>query len=148
MKKFVFTNEKFYGIKEKEFERLKLDMGNVDKEIDTATAALAELEDRFSAERAAFAAACKEGVGAGELMNYQGFFEFLKEQQAEVRSRLAQLVRRKQALADALAKVNNELKVLDEMREEQYQEYCKEVAAEESKELETTMSFSIYEKAV
>ena len=44
MKKFVFTNEKYQGIKENEYERLKLDMQNVDKEIDMENAALKRLE--------------------------------------------------------------------------------------------------------
>lgn len=148
MKKFVFTNEKYQGIKEMEFDRLKLDMRNVDKEIDMANAALAELDIRFTAERKAFAAACKEGVGAGELINYQGFFEYLKDKRRELEQILSALLSRKRELTQKLLRVQNELRVLDEMRQEQYQAYCKEVAEEEAKELDANMAFTIFERAV
>ncbi len=55
---------------------------------------------------------------------------------------------RKRELTDALVRVNNELRVLADMRAEQYLEYCKEVAADEAKELDTHMSFSMFERAV
>lgn len=148
MKKFAFSNEKYQGIKEKEYERLKLDMGNVDKEIDTVTAALAELGAQFDAERTVFAAACKQGVGTGELQNYQGFFEFLQEKRAAGKDKLEALLARKRALAESLARLHNELKVLEEMRAEEYQAYLKEAAAEEAKELDAHISFSVFERAV
>ena len=148
MKKFVFTNEKYQAIKEKEYDRLKLDMKNVDKEIDTAAAALAALGEKFDAERTAFDEDCRLGVGAGELTAYQGYFDFLQEQRAKEEERLNALLARKRELTDALVRVNNELRVLADMRAEQYLEYCKEVAADEAKELDTHMSFSMFERAV
>ena len=148
MKKFVFTNERYQNLKEKESEQLKLDMRNVDKEIEMVHAALTELEARFNEERAAFADACKAGVGSGELMNYQGFFELMQDKRAESQERLSALMMQKEKLAAILAKTHNELKVLANMKEEQYLAYCKEMAAEEAKELETNMAFSIFEKAV
>lgn len=148
MKKFVFTNEKYQNIKEKEFDLLKLDMKNVDKEIDISTIALAELGARFASERAAFEDACKQGVGSGELVAYQGYFDFLQERREEEQERRNALLARKQEIADMLVRVNNELRVLEEMRAEQYEAYCKEVAAEEAKELDTHMSFSMFERAV
>lgn len=148
MKKFVFSNEKYQSIKEKEFDLLKLDMKNVDKEIDKATAALAELAARFASERAVFVAACQEGVCSAELNSYQGYFDFLEEQRLLEEERRNALLARKQEISDALVRVNNELRVLEEMRAEQYEAYCKELAAEEAKELDTHMSFSMFERAV
>ena len=148
MKKFVFTNEKYQGIKEKEYDRLKLDMKNVDKEIDMATAALSEIAMQFDHERTAFEEACKLGVGAGELSAYHGYFEYLKERRAQQEEKLQALLARKRELTDALVRVNNELRVLADMRAEQYLEYCKELAAEEAKELDTNMAFSLFERAV
>ncbi len=148
MKKFVFTNEKYRAIKENEYDRLKLDMKNIDRDIDMALNAQNALTAEFEAERTRFNAACKEGVGSGELLCYQGFFDFIQERREEIAKRLAELRKKKQELTHRLARLLNELKVLDEMREEQYQAYCKEVAAEEAKELDSHMSFTIYEKAV
>lgn len=141
MKKFVFTNERYRSIKEKEYERLKLDIKNVDKEINKAAAALAELDARFKSERAAFGNACRQGVGAGELVSYQGYFEFLQERRAEAGQKLSLLLERKREITEALIRLNNELRVLEDMRQEQYQDYCKEVAAEEAKELDSHMAF-------
>lgn len=148
MKRFVFTNEKYQSIKEKEYDRLKLDMKNVDKEIDAANSVIAGLDSRFNAERAAFDQACKQGVGAGELISYQGYFEFIQERRAQEEEKLRVLLNRKRELTDMLVRVNNELRVLEDMRAEQYQDYCKEVAADEAKELDTHMSFGMFERAV
>lgn len=148
MKKFVFTNEKYHSIKEKEFDRLKQDMRDLDKAIEEASAAKEELRMRFMREREDFDRVCKEGVGVGELMNYHGFFEYLKEEIKRVSIEVARLMNKKSELTQALTRMNNELKVLEQMREEQYQEYCKEVAQEEAKELDSIMSFNIFEKAV
>ena len=62
--------------------------------------------------------------------------------------RLAKLHERKRELTEALLAVHNELRVLEEMRQEQYQQYCKEVAADEAQELDAHISFTIYERAV
>lgn len=148
MKKFVFTNEKYQGIKQKEYERLKLDMQNVDKEIDKENAALKRIEDTFDAERERFAADCRSGIGAKELIAYQSFFDYLQEERKAQLSKIAKLHEKKRALTDALVIVYNELKVLEEMRQEQYLEYCREVAADEAKELDAHISFTIYERAV
>lgn len=148
MKKFVFTNEKYQGIKENEYERLKLDMQNVDKEIDMENAALKRLEENFDTERERFAADCRRGVGARGLLSYQSYFDYLQQERSLQLDRLAKLHERKRELTEALLAVHNELRVLEEMRQEQYQQYCKEVAADEAKELDAHISFTIYERAV
>ncbi|NCB30019.1 MAG: hypothetical protein EOM66_01250 [Clostridia bacterium] len=148
MKKFVFTNEKYQELKEKEDERLKLNMKNVDKEIDMAAAALHALDEKFNSERSVFESACRHGVAAGELASYQGYFEFLQDRRKDATREMEALLDRKRTLTEALLRVNNELRVLEEMRQEQYQAYCKEVAAEEAKELDTHMAFTIIERAV
>ena len=78
---------------------------------------------------------------------------WLRENSGDNAERLSRLKRnlrqaRKQELTDALVRVNNELRVLADMRAEQYLEYCKEGAADEAKELDTHMSFSMFERAV
>ncbi len=148
MKKFVFTNEKYQGMKAKEYDRLKLDVKNVDKEIDHTASALAELDSRFDLERTAFENACKQGVGAGELLSYQNYFGFLKERRVEHQQKMDALLKRREELTELLLRVNNELHVLEEMRQEQYQTYCKEAAAEEAKELDNHMAFAICRRAV
>jgi len=148
MKKFVFTNEKYQAIKEKEYDRLKLDMKNIDKEIDKALGEQEALSEQFAAERARFDAACKKGVRPVELLRFQGFFELIREQREIVRQRLVKLTAEKQKLTEQLKRIHNELRVLEEMRTEQYQAYLKEVAAEEAKEMDEHISFTIFEKAV
>lgn len=148
MKKFVFTNEKYQGMKVKEYDRLKLDMENVDKEIDYVTSALDELKSRFYSERIAFESTCKQGAGARELFSYQNYFEFLQEQRMENQRKLGAFLLRKKELTEMLVRVNNELRVLEDMWQEQYQAYCKEAAAEEYKELDNHMAFSIFGRAV
>jgi len=105
-------------------------------------------EDSFENEREQFARACKRGAAPKELLSYQGFFTFLQEQRIVLEEELEKLTARKQELSDALVRIYNELKVLENMRQEQYQQYLKEVAMDEAKELDSIISFSIFEKAV
>lgn len=148
MKKFVFTNEKYQAIKEKEFDRLKLDMKNIDKEIDTALGEQEALSEQFSSERARFHAACKKGVKPIELLRFQGFFDLIREQLEAIQKRLEQLYEEKRQLMEQLKRVMNELKVLEEMRQEQLEAYRKEVAAEEARDIEEHISSTMFKRAV
>ena len=62
--------------------------------------------------------------------------------------KLCTLQEERTKLKHELVKLHNVLRVLEEMREEQYAAYLKEVAIDEAKELDSFLSFNIYEGAV
>lgn len=147
MKKFVFTNQKYYDIKNNEDQGLKRELKNVDKDIEAVLAAIALLVKRFETQRESYNKACKEGVKAEVLRTYQWFFPYIQEEQEKCQRELALLEEERRKLREKLIKLHNELKVLEEMRAEQHQAYLKEVANEEAKELDSHVSFTIYEGA-
>lgn len=148
MKKFVFTNEKYYTIKTKDYDALKRRMQSVDKDIEAVLARIDAAEQKFEAERQSYNKQCKEGVRAEQLRTYQWYFPYLREQQEALAAERLRLEEEKRKLREQLIKLHNEIKVLEEMREEQYAAYLKEVAMEDAKELDSFLSFTIYEGAV
>ncbi|MDL2217435.1 flagellar export protein FliJ [Christensenellaceae bacterium OttesenSCG-928-M15] len=148
MKKFVFTNERYMGIKSDEYDALKRTLQNVDKNIELVLMEMRALEHRFDTERVTYNKACTDGVRVEQLRTYQWFFPYLLEEQKKLAIKLQQLEEERRRLRDQLVKLHNELKVLEKMKEEQYAAYLKEVANDEAKELDSFLSYTIYEGAV
>lgn len=148
MKQFVFSNAKFQDIKTKEYDELKRRMQSIDKDIEAVVSAIFALAEKFEHERESYNKACKEGIKAEKLRTYQWYFPYLRDQQQQLEQERQRLEEEKRKLQNMLIKIHNELKVLDQMREEQYADYLKEVAADEAKELDSLLSFTIYEGAV
>ena len=119
MKKFVFSNEKYHGIKTNEYDTLKRKMQSVDKSIETVVALINELATRFEIERQSYIKACREGISVERIHSYHAFFPYLREEQKKAQLERQRLEEEKRKLREALIKLFNELKALEKMREEQ-----------------------------
>lgn len=147
MKKFVFTNESLLHIKNDEHERLKRELENVDKRIRQIDEEILSIDSRVFTEQQKQETDCEAGTDAQKLMQYEDFFRYMRERREDAVKRRAELEKERAVIQKELFAVHNQIKVLEEMRDAQYQEYLKEVALDESKELETMMSFNLYEGA-
>ena len=147
MKKFVFTNESYRKIKNDEYDRLKRELENVDREIEELEAQIQSIEARIEAERIRQDRDCEEGVTVEKLMQYQNCYAYMRDARKTAEEARDTLRLTREALQQELLKLHNQLRVLDEMREEQYAEYLKEVEKEEAKDMDTVLSFNIHEGA-
>lgn len=147
VKKFVFTNERYMRIKTNEYDTLKLTMQNVDRNIVAVKADISVLLKKAEEERVSYNRACRNGTTVDKLVAYGEFFPYLMDQIQTKKRELLKLEERKNQIKKALLKAHNDLKVLENMKDEQYAAYLKEVAADEAKELDSFMSFNIYKGA-
>ena len=147
MKKFVFTNQSLLHIKNDEHERLKRELENVDKRIRSIDEEILSIDSRVFTEQQKQETDCEAGTDAQKLMQYEDFFRYMRERREDAVKKRAELEKERAIIQKDLFAVHNQIKVLEEMRDAQYQEYLKEVALDESKELETMMSFNLYEGA-
>lgn len=147
MKKFVFTNQSLLHIKNDEHERLKRELENVDKRIRSIDEEILSIDSRVAVEQQNQERDCETGTDAQKLLQYEDFFRYMRERREDAVKRRAELEKERAVIQKELFAVHNQIKVLEEMRDAQYQEYLKEVALDESKELETMMSFNLYEGA-
>ncbi len=144
MKKFVFTNEKYYKIKLDEDDRLKLELESVDKNIEAAANEIRELDIRAENEGLAYREDMRAGTTAKKLATYQWFMPYLKELREAAQKKLEALQAERSRLQNLLVKTRNDIRVLEQMKDEQYAQYLKDVAAEEAKELDSHISFNLF----
>ncbi len=147
MKKFVFTNQSLLHIKNDEHERLKRELENVDKRIRLIDEEILSIDSRVAVEQQNQERDYEAGTDAQKLIQYEDFFRYMRERREDAMKKRAELEKERDVIQKELFAVHNQIKVLEEMRDAQYQEYLKEVALDESKELETMMSFNLYEGA-
>ena len=147
MKKFVFTNAALLRIKNDEHETLKRELENVDKRIRIVDEEILSIDKRVMEEQFKQEKDYEVGTDALRLQNYEDFFRYMREQRKAAQKKRLELEAERDGIQKQLFAVHNQIKVLEEMRDAQYQEYLKEVALDESKELDTMMSFNLYEGA-
>jgi len=149
MKKFKFTLQAVYNYK-LTVERLQK------AELRRAQQALNELlseEKRLLKAYADNEHSLEEALKKGEnivaaLSEHDAYFRFLRDALIEIRKLIVkaeEVVRRCQ---ERLILTMRELKTYLKLRDEQYQLYMKEVAAEEAKEMDDLVSFNVINEKV
>ncbi|MDD3920749.1 MAG: flagellar FliJ family protein [Eubacteriales bacterium] len=146
MKQFVFTKQKYYQIRADEYDRLKTTIKAMDEQIRQAQEQLNALQRRFDEERDQFHKDTENWQSAVKLREYQWFFPYIREQIQESKNKLAALERQREKLQNSAIRLFKELGVLDDMRDREYEEYRREVALEEAKDIDTHLSYMIYKE--
>ena len=146
MKQFVFSKQKYYQIRSDEYDRLLTAIRNLEQQIREVNAALAALQQRFESERQQFQKDTEEWQSAAKLREYQWFFPYIQEEIQECKNKLAALEHQREKLQNSAIRLYKELGVLDDMREREMEEYRREAALEEAKEIDTHLSYMIYKE--
>ena len=143
MKKFKFTLQPVYNY--------KLTVEKLQKaELKRAQQALQELLDEEQRLLRAYAdnerslemaLQSNEDVGTA-LTEHDAYFRFLRDALKEVREKIVRAEEVVRQCQDRLIKTMKELKTYVKLRNEQYQNYLKEVQAEEDKEMGDLVSFN------
>lgn len=143
MKKFKFTLEKFKTIKINHQDSLKQTIENVDKKIREINDILFKLDEALHIDRQKFETDCVNGTTTNKLRMYDAYFKHVYDEKKVHYAKLAELQAQADELRFSLVVVNNEIKILDKKREEQYKEFLEGVAVEEATELDNFISFKI-----
>ena len=149
MKKFKFTLQALYNYK-LTVERLQK------AELKKAQQALQELLDEETRLLNAYAdneRSLEEALRKGEnvaaaLSEHDAYFRFLRDTLVEVRILIVQAEEVVRRCQERLIVTMKEIKTYLKLREEQYQEYLKEVQAEEAKEMDDLVSFNVISEEI
>jgi len=144
MKKFKFTLQALHNYK-LTVERLQK------AELRRAQQALQELLDEEQRllrawadnERSLEEALERNEDVAAALSEHDAFFRYLREALIEIRELIVKAEKVVQECQERLILTMKEIKTYLKLRDEQYQQYLKEVQAEEAKEMDDLVSFNV-----
>jgi flagellar export protein FliJ len=139
MKKFVFTLQKLYDVKAAEEEQKRIELKDLDAELADLKNMLKVLTDSFDKQKREFERACEEGLHKDDLKNFGDYFNYLNERIMDQQNRIADCEERIETCRQQLLRLINEQKVLDQMRQDQLQEYNAEAQKSYDKEIEDFM---------
>ena len=149
MKKFVFTLQALYDYKISVEKNQKAELKKAQQAlrdlIDEELRLLrAYADNELSLERAL---SRNEDV-VSALSEHDAYFRFLRDALKEIRKRIAKA---EEVVAQCQARLiitMKEIKTYKKLREEQFQEYMKEVQAEEDKEIGDLVSFNVISEEI
>lgn len=147
MKPFAFSCVDYQKIKQDEYDSLTLDLGALNMDIRQAEQTVEELKQRFIDETER----CNREAAAGfqkvrRIVDGRRIFPFLAEQRKLRQKELNSLYSRREVMKKKLVRLFNELEVLEDMRAAEYEDYKKEVATEEAKDIDSILSFNIHKE--
>ena len=136
MKKFQFTLQKLYEVKKISEDQLMREQDQINKKLNELQNAKDALQTKFFEERKRYEAACQKGMHASEMQTFGDFFKFLLEEQKKLDDKMRACQIEKEKCTQKLWKIINEIKVLDKIKEEQFNSYNKELQKNDDKMLE------------
>lgn len=144
MKKFVFSLQALYNYK-LTVERLQK------ADLKKAQAALQELLDEesrllraYSDNESSLERALKSGQDVGNaLMEHDYYFRFLRDALEQIRIEIEKAEEVVRKCQDKLILTMKEIKTYLKLRDEQFEEYKKEIQTEEAKDIDDLVSFNI-----
>jgi flagellar export protein FliJ len=139
MKRFVFTLQKLYDVKEAQEDEKRKELKGLDKKLDELAARLRRMADTFENQKRKYAAAGRRGLSVFDVKNYGDYFQFLIGEMAEVNGLILECEAEIDRCRQELLKLINEQKVLERMRGEQLEAYHAEIAKFNEKEIEDFM---------
>lgn len=140
MKKFVFSLQQLYDVKTSEESDARNRLAGFLKERDRLEKLIAENKRRYDEQLETYSRECENGINGLKLRGYGEFFDYLLGERKRLQAYLSQCEQRVGECQARLLRLMNEKKVLDRMREEQLEEYRREVRRDEDKALEDFMS--------
>jgi len=149
MKKFKFTLAALYKYKQT-VERMQK------AELRKAQQALQELVDEENRLLTAYAdneRSLEEALRKGEnvaaaLSEHDAYFRFLRDALTEVRIRIEEAEEVVRQCQERLIITMKEIKTYIKLRDEQFQQYLKEIQMEEAKEMDDLVSFKVINEQV
>lgn len=144
MKKFVFTLASVLKYKQTVEKKQRADLAAIVAILQKLYARDNELDEAFERCGVSLARVLREGLDiANELPRHDAYFLFIRDEKKLLAKKIEAAEREKHKCQQALIKTMNEIKTLENLREEQYERYMEEVRAEEAKDLSDLISFRV-----
>lgn len=136
MKKFTFSLQRLYDVKESEKKQKEAQLRDLERSLDNYRRQKEANRKLYDREHAVYDKKCRTGMSMFEVQRYGDYFQYLEKEMRQ-QERIIQSVQANiETCKQGIIKLINEEGVLDRMREEQYAEYRKEVAKDEDKTIE------------
>jgi flagellar export protein FliJ len=136
MKKFVFTLQKPYEIKQNVYRQLIAGRERLKKQRDALLRRKEEMLRGMKEQGQCMSEGCRQGMRASQMSPYgeyiAGALRDMQKQEAQIEKLFAKM----EENAGALLRVLNEIKVMEKIREEQLEQYNKELQKNDDKMLE------------
>lgn len=143
MKQFVFTLQQWYDMQIGLEKQHKLQISAVEARITECREELRDLMRCFNKTKVEYCGAVSVGMLALRAGDYSRYFECTKMQMTAVQVQIDRLDHEKEQLLKKLVLVRREIKLLDKLREKQYQAYQDEVKKEQGKQIDDMVSYKV-----
>lgn len=139
MKKFIFTLQKLYDVKQSEEKRKRTQLKELSRNLELYTKQLETCREMFNKQHKEYQGKCQAGMSMREVRQYGDYLQYLEKEMRRQKNIIASCQRSIDECRRELLKLINEQHVLERMREEQYQAYQKEVQKSDERMIEDFM---------
>lgn len=136
MKKFAFTLQRLYDVKESEEKQRQAQLRDLERNLDNYKKQKEANRRLYEREHAVYDKKCKTGMSMFEVQRYGDYFQYLEKEMKQQEIVIQSCQKNIDTVRANLLKLINEKNVLDRMRDEQYQEYLREVEKDNDKMIE------------
>ncbi len=147
MKKFIFTLQSVLNMKVSLERQHMAELGACELRLKQLRQQLAALHDRLDLQVDAFNTACAEGVTPADLSVYAVGFRALREKIETQRASVEVAEQEKRRIQSRLVEIMQERKMLEKLREKQYEEYKLLIKAEDAAVMDDFMTHKIHQPA-
>jgi flagellar export protein FliJ len=141
MKKFKFTLQTLFDVKQTLKDKLQADFAAAEAAYQAAVDKLTSLVRTYEEELDIFEEKSREGITAHELTSAAAYHEDLRERIRRAEIEAARTLKIANEKREELVTVYKEIKVLEKLYEKQRAEYLKELEKDEAKALDSILSF-------
>ena len=147
MKKFKFTLQALYNYKLTVEKLQKVELKKAQQVLQMLQDEEKRIIQAWADNERSLEEALRKGENVGAaLTEHDAFFRYLRDALIEVRKRIVKAEEIVRQCQDRLILTMKEIKTYLKLRDEQYQAWMKEVQAEEAKEMDDLVSFSVIQE--
>ncbi len=143
MKQFVFSLQSWYDMQISLEKQHKLQIGMIEARINASKDQLAALNGCFDKTTCEFTGEVCHGMVVHRAHHYGDYFESAKTSMAAILTHIAQLEEEKEEWMQKLVNVRREIKLLDNLRDNQYNDYLAEVKKQQNKFIDDLVSYKV-----
>jgi len=131
MKKFSFSLQKVLEIKEQVLDNLKIEMGNLNRDLDTAEQQIKKLKSEFKQLNEELNGKCAVSVSVGEMTYYKMYMNNVLKQTEKKEEEKNIILKKIEAKRHEIVNANMEISSLEKLKEKELEKYNKEVMKRE-----------------
>lgn len=131
MKKFSFSLQKILEIKEQVLDNLKIEMGNLNRDLDTAEQQIRKLKAEFKQLNEELNGKCAVSVSVGEMTYYKMYMNNVLKQTEKKEEEKNIILKKIEAKRHEIVNANMEISSLEKLKEKELEKYNKEVMKRE-----------------